>query len=92
MFNMDKGYITKDYNQRIIAVLRLALCNSGEALFRKHCVTRQKCTDFVNSIKPFWKPSEEQMEWLKDVIETVPMTCRQQVPLESLYNDLKKLL
>ena len=42
--------------------------------------------------QPHWKPSEEQMEWLKDVIETVPMTCRQQVPLESLYNDLKKLL
>jgi len=38
-----------------------------------------------------WKPSEEQMKWLKDVIETVPMTCRQQISLESLYNDLKKL-
>lgn len=41
--------------------------------------------------QPHWKPSEEQMKWLKDVIETVPMTCRQQVPLESLYNDLLKL-
>lgn len=39
-----------------------------------------------------WKPSEEQMKWLKDVIETVPMTCRQQISLESLYNDLKKLM
>lgn len=38
-----------------------------------------------------WKPSEDQMKWLKDVIETVPMTCRQQVPLESLYADLQKL-
>jgi len=38
-----------------------------------------------------WKPSEEQMKWLKDILETVPMTCRQQVPLESLYNDLLKL-
>lgn len=42
--------------------------------------------------RPHWKPSEEQMKWLKDVIETVPMTCRQQVPLESLYVDLQKLL
>ena len=39
-----------------------------------------------------WRPSEEQMKWLKDVIETVPMTCRQQIPLESLYADLQKLL
>ena len=42
--------------------------------------------------EPSWKPSKEQMKWLKDVIETVPMTCRQQVPLESLYNDLLKLM
>lgn len=49
---------------------------------------------WLKSLRPqtHWKPSEEQMKWLKDVIETVPMTCRQQVPLESLYNDLKKLL
>lgn len=45
----------------------------------------------LKSLRPAWKPSEEQMKWLKDVIETVPMTCRQQVPLESLYADLKKL-
>ena len=49
---------------------------------------------FLESLRPqpHWKPSEEQMKWLKDVIETVPMTCRQQIPLESLYADLKKLL
>ena len=47
----------------------------------------------LNSTRPqsHWKPTEEQMKWLKDVLETVPMTCRQQVPLESLYNDLLKL-
>ena len=43
-------------------------------------------------ISPSWKPSEEQMKWLKDVIETVTMTCRQQIPLESLYADLQKLI
>jgi hypothetical protein len=51
-----------------------------------------KCVEFLKSLRAYWKPSEEQMKWLKDVIETVPMTCRQQVPLESLYADLKKLL
>ena len=40
----------------------------------------------------YWKPGKDQMKWLKDVIETVPMNCRQQIPLESLYNDLQKLL
>ena len=46
---------------------------------------------FLKSLRPSWKPSEEQMKWLKDVIETVPMSCRQQQPLESLYADLQKL-
>ena len=50
--------------------------------------------DKLKSLRPrlSWKPSEEQMKWLKDVIETVPLTCRQQLPLESLYADLQKLL
>jgi len=49
--------------------------------------------DWLKSLKAqtHWKPSEKQMKWLKDVIDTVPMTCRQQLPLESLYNDLKNL-
>ena len=38
-----------------------------------------------------WKPSKYQMNALKDVIEHALLTCRQQVPLESLYNDLQKL-
>ena len=53
-----------------------------------------ECIDWLKFLRSqfHWKPSKEQMKWLKDVIETVPMTCRQQVPLESLYADLKKLL
>ena len=47
--------------------------------------------DWLKSFRPSWKPSEEQMKGLKDVIETVPMSCRQQQPLESLYADLQKL-
>lgn len=47
---------------------------------------------WLKSIRSSWKPSEEQMDALRDVIETVPMTCRQQVPLELLYADLKKLM
>ena len=38
-----------------------------------------------------WKPSEEQIGALKDVIDRAPLTCRQQVPLESLLNDLELL-
>jgi predicted P-loop ATPase len=47
--------------------------------------------NFLKSLRSSWKPTDEQMKWLKDVIETVHMPCRQQVPLESLYNDLLKL-
>ncbi len=47
--------------------------------------------DLLN-VQPHWKPSEEQMKALKDVINRALLTCRQQVPLESLYNDLQKLL
>lgn len=62
------------------------LVKLGDKLrFNEYC-------DFLESLRPSWKPSEEQMNALKDVIETVPMTCRQQVPLESLYSDLNKNL
>ena len=38
---------------------------------------REQTIDKLKSIKPnHWKPSEEQMKWLKDVIDTVPMICR----------------
>ena len=50
--------------------------------------------DFIKYLcpQPHWKPSEEQMKTLKDVIDRVLLTCRQQVPLEELYKDLQKLL
>ena len=41
--------------------------------------------------QPHWKPSEEQMEFLKRTVDGYDITCRGQVALESLYNDLKKL-
>lgn len=61
-----------------------------EALERAKQVLSNNCTEVEKLCQ--WKPSEEQIKWLKDVIETVPMTCRQQVPLESLYEQLKKLM
>lgn len=51
-------------DKTIINVLRLAVVNSGEALFRKHEITKQECIDFVNSLRPSWKPSKEEMEAL----------------------------
>ena len=68
--------------------------------YGKHDLSKTDYENLVGTVKflrnrpkpsDTWKPSEEQMKWLKDVIETVPMTCRQQGPLESLYNDLLKL-
>lgn len=45
----------------------------------------------LKSLNPHWKPSEVEMDALKDVIDRELLTCRQQVPLESLYKELKKL-
>lgn len=67
-----------------------------EKKFIKHCAElldeqgEPMCALRLESLcpQPHWKPSEEQMKWLKDIIKTVPMTCRQQLSLESLYNDL----
>jgi hypothetical protein len=42
--------------------------------------------------QPHWRPSEYQVNALKDVIDRVPLTCRQQTPLELLLNDLELLL
>ena len=60
---MDKGYTTED--ECIIDVIQLALVNSGDALFRRHGVSRQQCIDFVNALKFAWKPNEEQ-EWSEE--------------------------
>ena len=50
--------------------------------------------DFIRYLRPLshWKPSEEQMKTLKEVIDRALLTCRQQGPLEELYKDLQKLL
>lgn len=93
----------KDEN-KLYQVIDTLLADKAEALRdNPHCKALHEAFDDMidwlkslrpvskESLQPHWKPSEEQMKWLKDVIETVPMTCRQQVPLESLYNDLKKL-
>ena len=53
--------------------------------------------NFLKSLRPCWKPSEEQMQILRTVIDfamgkqSVFYTCHQPL-LESLYNDLKKLM
>ena len=52
---------------------------------RNWLANRLKC------IGHFWKPSEEQMEFLKRTVDGYDITCRGQVALESLYDDLKKL-
>ena len=38
-----------------------------------------------------WKPSEEQMEALRETIDFAPETFKPKCTLESLYNGLKKL-
>lgn len=52
----------------IIDVLRLAIANSGAALFKKHNVTYEQCTDFVNSLyhqHPAKEWSEEDIKKIR---------------------------
>lgn len=49
--------------------------------------------EMLKSLKPqtHWKPSEEQMDYLKKVYESYYFCDGERSALESLYNDLKKL-
>ena len=100
----DQKPAWSEEGEAIINVLRLAVVNSGEVLFRKHEITKQECIDFVNSLRPSWKPSEEQMDALMDAINDSIMQydyhgspLKEEVTriysenLQSLYKDLKKL-
>ena len=54
-------------------------------------VPRGKLIDWLKSLRPHWKPSEEQMEALRETIDFAPDTFKPKCSLESLYKDLKKL-
>ena len=97
-FNLQPEQEWGEDNDKDIAHIIRVLNDCYE--YGKHDLSKTDYENLVGTVKflrnrpkpsDTWKPSEEQMKWLKDVIETVPMTCRQQGPLESLYNDLLKL-
>lgn len=54
---------------------------------------RVRLRNWLKSLKPQprWKPSEEQMEYLKKVYESYYACDGERSALESLYNDLQKL-
>ena len=54
--------------------------------------TYQKYYPWLKSLRPTWKPSEEQMEALKETIDIAPDTYKQRCTLVCLYNDLKTKL
>ena len=56
-------------------------------------VSTEDIADWLKSLKPQprWKPSEEQMNYLKKVYESYYFCDGERSALESLYNDLKKL-
>ena len=51
-----------------------------------------ECIDWLKSIHPSWKPSEEQMKMLAMFTNLRCASRREANTLESLYNDLKKLM
>ena len=73
----------------------------------KMCLSNGECEDierafiagdwdkiirYANKYQPHWKPSEEQMEWLETAVKLAKKSDRIYPILESLYNDLQKLM
>lgn len=50
------------------------------------------CIDFLKSLRPSWKPSEEQMEALRVTIDFMPDTFKPRCTLITLQNGLEKLM
>ena len=46
----------------------------------------------IKSLRPSWKPSEEQMEALRETIDFAPDTFKPKCTLAALQNDLKRLM
>ena len=74
-----------EYNSAFIQEALLGL--DGDDSYREKCC---KMAEWLESLKPqnTWKPSDEQMERLKGIINSLP----HQEVLYSLYQDLKKLI
>lgn len=51
-----------------------------------------KFRNWLKSLRPHWKPSEEQMEALKTAIHIFPVDAKNRKELESLKAQLKKLI
>lgn len=76
--DVDFTQITPEY--------RVSLLND----IRVKCKNADECAAILD--EPHWKPSEEQMEVLKLVVYNRPIGSVEHNSLESLYNDLKKLM
>jgi len=63
-----------------------------EAFYSEGC-GQEELVSWLKSLRPqpHWKPSEEQMDALKDALEVMPEYVKPKCTLEGLYDDLKKL-
>ena len=52
----------------------------------------KECIDWLKSLRPIWKPSEEQMHYLKKVYDSYDFCDGERSALESLYEQLEKLM
>lgn len=55
------------------------------------CKAYDELIAWLKSLRPHWKPSEEQMEALRETIDFAPDTFKPRCTLESLYEQLKRL-
>ena len=92
-FNLPpKQEWSEEDEENISKLHRLLVICQGEKKFIPTS-EYEKLDSWLKSLRSqsHWKPSDEQMKWLKNAIEIVPMTRRQHISVESLYNNLKKL-
>jgi hypothetical protein len=94
-FGSKQGWSEEDENYLEEIIDDLKFCKKNRRSCRNGLI--EGCVDWLNNRlkslrpQPHWKPSEEQMGFLKRAVDGYDITCRGQVALESLYNDLKKL-
>jgi len=77
------------------ALIEMVHDTIGDELWVYYGIHKEEALAWLKSLRPQnrWKPSDEQMYWLKkaiDSLDTISVRPSRQ-NLESLYNDLKKL-
>lgn len=70
---------------------RLSLEKANDISTDSCPLSMRETIEKLKSLRPTWKPSDEQMEALRETIDFAPDTFKPKCTLESLYEQLKRL-